>query len=105
MRLGSAVHYPSFQLRNRRARSVLLTRRVGAGGPVSGSVSAGRIRLWGDSVALRKVQGLDVRLVADGGDVTADAVYARRFRASPGARQCRPGGWTCLHVVSDLDQI
>ena len=57
-----------------------------AGGPVSGSVSAGRVRLRGDSVTLQKVQGLDVRLVADGGDVAADAVYARRFRASPGAR-------------------
>ena len=51
---------------------------------MSGSVSAGQIRVRGASLAMQKVQGLDVRLAADDGDVTADAVYARRFRASPG---------------------
>jgi hypothetical protein len=38
----------------------------------------------GASLALKKVQSLDARLEAADGDIAADAVYARRFRAIPG---------------------
>ncbi len=72
---------------------------------MSGSVSAGRVRLRGDSVTLQKVQGLDVKLVADGGDVRADAVYARRFRASPGeAKPPRRSDMLRHSAGSGLDQ-
>ena len=57
---------------------------VCADGPITGSASAGRIRMRGASLALSKVQSLDARLEAVDGDVAADAVYARRFRAIPG---------------------
>ena len=48
----------------------------------------------GASLALKKVQSLDARLEAADGDVTVDAVYARRFRATPGAIRL-----TCAHVT------
>ena len=72
---------------------------VCADGPVTGSVSAGRVRMRGASLALKKVQSLDARLEAAEGDVTADAVYARRFRAVPGAMAATCAQPTSRHVT------